>query len=1077
MPNNITKLILCLLFVCVPMVWAQTTGGTLSGKITSPSGTGVANAAVTITNVSTDVSQRVLTGPDGTFTIAGLAPGAYKVEIESAGFKRTAQQNIELQATGPSTINITLEPGSTAETVEIKGRAPAVQSENGEVSTGVYTRMVGELPVVDRNHQQLMQLQTGVTPPVVNYPKSVDPERQREWATNGQTSSIQNLDGVTNLEPFNGTAIRVTPSESIQQLNITTSGHTADKGYAAGSDLNVVTRPGTNDWHGSLFEFHGNNKLRARSPWNVISSDAPHMTYNQFGATAGGHIVRDRFFFFGSYEGNYNRGQNTMFATVPTPEMRAGDFSGVPGVTLVNPFTGTSTGAGRTLFTNNTIPAALFNPISSNILPLISLPNQSGFANNLISNGRYENDWQKLDGRIDGHFTEKTHGFLRYGFGNSHGLEQSILGDIGASPRSRLLNHSVVFDIAHNFNPNLMGDFRFGYHRYDNKLNNGFNDMPVAGALGVNAFQFLPNIQVSDMGSFANVPNLPQHQVDNTFDWVTGWTLHTSKHNVKFGVDARRYRVDGFNDLRFGPSGAALFQPGPTLTPAAALSQGMLFPNSFASFLLGTPTATGAALFTETPTARQTQFAGWIGDTINLYQIVTLDIGLRYEVYSPWAPRRARGAMFYNPANNTLNFAQNTGIFDTPQEWDTNNFAPRIGFAIRATPKTVIRGGYTMNYFQQPLRWAGYMPTMWGSFQGVPGGFSSVPNGFTLNAINTLQNITVPTLANGITAFNGPLNVTPGRYRTPYVQHLNLQVQQELVEGMVFGLGYVGALGRKLPYRYEANMGLPGTGLAGLPFASFGRTASTMVFTDGVNSNYNSLQVNLTKRMGHGLSFQGAYTWSKSLGYTDQTGLLLNPFDRRANYGPADFDRQHTLTIAHVWDLPVGTGTNHMNHGMIGQILGNWAINGVFTWASGQPFTVFADPLFFGGPNGTVIANVSGPVTFADNNLGFGTPFFNTSAFTVPAPGTFGNLGRNSLRGPGFKNYNFSLFKTFAFMDRYKFELRGEAYNLTNSPHWGTPVTSLNAANFGTLAQPLGGDTNAYGSMGRQVNLAVRLIF
>src|SRR5437867_1861232 len=184
MPNNITKFILCLLLVCVPMVWAQTTGGTLSGKITSPSGAGVANAAVTITNVSTNVSQRLLTGPDGTFTIAGLAPGTYKVEIESAGFKRTAQQNIELQATGPSTINITLEPGSSAETVEVKGRAPVVQSENGEVSTGVYTRMVGELPVVDRNHQQLMQLQTGVTPPVVNYPKSVDTERQREWATN-----------------------------------------------------------------------------------------------------------------------------------------------------------------------------------------------------------------------------------------------------------------------------------------------------------------------------------------------------------------------------------------------------------------------------------------------------------------------------------------------------------------------------------------------------------------------------------------------------------------------------------------------------------------------------------------------------------------------------------------------------------------------------------------------------------------------------------------------------------------------------------------------------------------------------
>src|SRR5207302_56947 len=217
---------------------------------------------------------------------------------------------------------------------------------------------------------------------------------------------------------------------------------------------------------------------------------------------------------------------------------------------------------------------------------------------------------------------------------------------------------------------------------------------------------------------------------------------------------------------------------------------------------------------------------------------------------------------------------------------------------------------------------------------------------------------------------------------------------------------------------------------------------------------------------------QAAYTWSKALGYTGENGLLLNRFNLRSNYGPADYDRQHMLTIAHVWDLPFGTGTQHMNHGMVGQILGNWAINGIFTWASGSPFSVYADPLFYGGPNGTVLANVNGPVQIT-NQMSLNQSFFNTSAFAPPPTGSFGNQSRNFLRGPGFRNYNFSLFKTFAFMEHYKFELRGEAYNLTNSPRYGNPRTNLNSGDFGTITSV----GNGLDTLGRQVQVALRLIF
>jgi len=362
---------------------------------------------------------------------------------------------------------------------------------------------------------------------------------------------------------------------------------------------------------------------------------------------------------------------------------------------------------------------------------------------------------------------------------------------------------------------------------------------------------------------------------------------------------------------------------------------------------------------------------------------------------------------------------------------------------------------------------SGVQPDVFGVFNGVNGFFTTVP-GYTATSFPGVIPVPTPT----IQAPNGPLNLLlTDRRETPTVQQFNAQVQQEFGDGVVLGAGYQGALGRHLPFHYQFNQGVPGSGLIGLPLLGTGRTANTLAYAYGVNSNYNALQINLTKRMGHGIQFQGAYTWSKSLGYTAESGFLLNPFNRRVNYGPADFDRRHMLTLAHVWDLPFGTGTNHMNHGMIGQILGNWAINGVFTWATATPFNVYADPVFYGGPNGIVLANVTGPVTKFED-VGFNQPFFNTSAFSIPATGTFGNQGRNFIHGPSYTNYNLSMFKTFAFMEHYKFEIRGEAYNLANSPHFNNPQANMNAGGFGALTS-----FNRIDALSRQFNLAVRVLF
>jgi hypothetical protein len=502
------------------------------------------------------------------------------------------------------------------------------------------------------------------------------------------------------------------------------------------------------------------------------------------------------------------------------------------------------------------------------------------------------------------------------------------------------------------------------------------------------------------------------------------------------------------------------------LAPAAYANTN-LFPNAFASFLLGAPSATGSTYFTTTPTARQTWWAGWLGDTVNLFHIVTLDLGVRYDVFSPITPRHAGGAQTFNPVTNTLSFLGANSV--NAQDYDLNNIAPRVGVAVRITPKTAFRAGWGMHYFQNPIMLSGYSPATYGFYQGVANGFTAVP-GYTNATFPGLN--AIPAAPTNNLAPNGPLNLLlNGERVTPYVHQFNAQLQQELVDGIVLGIGYQGVLGRDLPYSYEFNQGLPGTGLAGLPLAAIARTASTMAFDYGLTSNYNALQVNLTKRMAHGLQFQAAYTWSRALGYTNENGFLLNPFDRGANYGPADYQRKHMLTIAHVWDLPFGTGTNHMNHGIVGQILGNWAINGVFTWATGTPVNVYVDPLLYGGPNGTLLANLAGtPYTGVS---GLNTPFLNAAAFAAPAPGTFGTLSRNTIISQGFRNYNVSLFKTFAFLEHYKLEFRGEAYNLTNSPHFVDLNTSLNSGSFGTFT----GVGDGLSALGRQIDVAIRVIF
>jgi outer membrane receptor protein involved in Fe transport len=1068
------------------LLWGQMTG-TINGKVTTASGAAVPSANVIITETQTGASQKVLTATDGSFSVSGLAPGMYTIEVQAPGFKRLVQQNVILSPGATLGVSLALSPGNIAEVVRLTGRVSMLQNQTGERSEYFSAVPVQELPIKDRNYQELTGLMPGVTPPGASLSPLADPERNRIFAANGQSYISNNwmVDGGNNNEPFFHISGHVPSAEAISDVNVLSANYNASYGRAGGLIVNPTTSSGSNDFHGKIYWFNSVSQLRARDFFNSAPNTKGHFTSNLFGADIGGPVAKDKLFFFLTYEGSYLRYRQPKFTTVPTQEFRQGDFSSIPGLTLYNPFTGNPDGTGRIPFANNQIPGNMFSPAAEGLLPFIPLPNQSGIQNNFVSNSRLRDDTQQPGGRIDYRMSDKTSFFVNYRYSRYFAADHSPLGDVvGDGGESRLRTHNAFLGATHIFSADLLTEARFTYNRYRDVFDSLNVTNPLLG-LGVPGFDTanLPRIQVQGMSAMGAPASYPLRGVDNTFQWANNWSWHTGRHDFKWGTDIRRLRVDGFRDFNFGPGNIFDYMPGATASPAqTAFPADGSFPNAFAGFLVGTPSVVTQSTEFLSPSYRTTQFFGFLGDTVQVHKRLTLDLGVRYDVYTPATPAHIGGLSNYDPNTNLISIA-GIGMVDSRSnvKYDYKNVSPRFGFAYRLSDRSVVRGGYSLNYFPTTIGFAagGLFPAIQSIQQGVPGSFA------TVNSLATLLPLTAYPV-NGQIAANPeqPLTFLSQDRRTPYVQTYNLTVERQLFGGMVANVAYVGTLGRHLPYQYQWNAASPGTGIAGLPLnQTFGRTASTLLYDTGANSNYNSLQAGLTRRFSSGLGFTVSYTYSKALDEVSSQNMLINSsVARTRGYGPADFDRKHMFNFSHVWELPFGAGTNRASQGWLGQVIGHWQLNGILRWASGTPFTVTADPLFCNCPGNVYnYANVTGPVT-TTSGLGPGDlangQFFNTSAFTQPAAGTIGDAGRNSLRGPNLFSYNMSVFRMFPIHERFKLQFRTEFYNLTNTPTFANPVSNINSANFGQITQTLATAVNGqdFGS-GREVKFALRLMF
>ena len=1076
---------ICILLAINPtQTRSQVVTGTILGSVMDISNAPIANAAVTVTEVNTGVSRTASTNEEGIYTIPYVSPGRYQVQVETAGFKRFLRDNIDVEAAGAVRVNAVLTPGDVKETVEVTAQSPVLKTDRAEVARTFSEQSVTELPLVDRNFQGLAALTAGVSPVSVGASGyQEDPQQTILFHANGQNNSANNtqVDGVGNTEPALGGTIYIPSVEVVGEVTVMTSNFSAEFGQAGGAVVNVVTRGGTNQLHGSLWEFHRDTDLRARNLFNPVTQPKPTFIRNDFGAGAGGPIKKDKTFFYGAYQGRRLRQASTTTTTVPVAAWRQGDFSGVSGLNIFDPNTGNKDGTGRTLFPNNFIPASRFDPVSTKLLPLIGAPNQPGLTNDLILNVPLAYNANTYDARVDHSINDVTKVFVKYSYSGYNTTQQSILGPvIGGGSFAHDYTSTGSLNLTHGFSPSLLSEVRLGYNRYYTNVN-GTNNDPISSQVGIAnpnpdyiSTHGLASIAISSIATLGAGTNYPVIDADNIFTVANNWNKIFGKHAMKWGVDIRRIRIDRFQPqgLNLGPRGLFVFSPGTTALKGGPAIGPFGGPgNSFAAFLLGATDYIGRTYMTVTPTNRFTDFASFFQDTYQVSSRLTLDLGLRYEIYSTVKPRYAGGASDYDPTTNSLLVA---GVGDVPLSngvaLNLNNFAPRLGVAYRIDSKSVIRAGYGISYYTGRYGFSGgtlstQFPVIYNVQQGVAndfvvdGSFASLPP-VPFQAIPSNGHIT--------SAANQAYFVIPKYNPTPYGQSFSLTYQRQLTGSIAFDVAYVGTLGRQQPYNQELNAAFPGTGTAGLPLnVLFGRTASTMLRTDGISSSYNSLQANLNKRFSNGLSFTAAYTFSKAMDVgSDQPGFTDN-LDLHRQYGPASFDRTHTFVASHIYELPFGKGKRFLNNDIESRILGGWQLNGIFTAVTGTPLTASADATACNCPGNSNFADAISPVIYP-GGTGPGQFWFNTSAFAAPGPNRFGNAGRDTIRGPGYRNYDMALFRTFAVRERIKLQFRAEAYNLTNTPHWGNPNTSVSSGSFGQITATSGE---------RQLQVAARILF
>lgn len=1098
--------LLCLLFFgLLTSVQAQVLYGSLVGNVSDPSNATIPGASVRLTNMRTGAVAETTVDTQGSYQFRNVQSGVYEVECTAQGFKGFRRSPIEVPSNEVVRVDVTLELGEMSQTVVVTTDTPLLQTDRSDVRKEISAQDLNNLPVPGyRNFQSLMGLVPGVTPPATSNSIAGNPAGSLVSNVNGASNSNNNtrVDGASNTYLWlpHLTAY-VPPLESIGSVNIVTNSYDAEQGLAAGAIVSVETRSGSNEFHGSAFNYHTNSRLRARNVFNNDPATLPKNIINQFGGTVGGPIIRNRVFFFTSYEKMLQRQNFSRLATIPTMQHRTGDFSDTP-TTIYDPLTGAANGSGRTPFAGQRIPNSRISPIATTVLGLLPAPSYNNlFAQNLFASAPMKIDRDNWDIKLNWNVSSDTAIFGRYAIFDYATYDPATLGQAGGRGVASTFPgndtgtiHSVTIGGSHVFTPTLLFDGHFGYTEQGQNGNDefygrniGLDELGIPGTNGPTIRESgFPGFSINNyegMGGY--VSSSPRFRTDRQFQYSAnmGWTR--GKHNLRWGGELANQHMNHYQPAgTFGPRGGFTFAGGVTSLNQSGAAAPNQF-NSLSAFLLGMPSTMGKSIpTTDFMRTRLWNMGFYIRDRWEVSRSVTLNLGLRWEYY-PMVVRDDRGVERYDWTTNQMLIG---GMGNVPRDTGVNVskklFAPRIGLAWRLGEKTVIRTGYGISIDPFPLAipMRSAYPTVIEQSQVSPNTFSFagyLANGITLPVLPDISSGSIP-LPASVTTITMEEN-----FRRGYVQSYNFTIQRQLGRGYVTQVGYVGSRSIRLTNRRDLNASFPGGAAAGRPyFASFGRNVATTLHEPAYTSSYDSLQAQVDRRFTNGFSLGVAYTFSKAIGFgeNNDSGLFFNtPEVLHRNRSLLGFDRPHNLRISSVYELPFGRNKSMLKSGLLSKLAGGWQINGIFSAYSGSPFTVSTSGASLNAPGNSQVADLVATEVKTIGGTGPGQSWFDPNAFAPVTTARFGTAGLNILRGPGFVNLDMGVFRNFAIREKFNLQFRAEAFNATNTPHFNNPGASASSLvrNADGSIRSLGGFTEITSAQAdeRQFRFALRLSF
>ena len=1123
-----------------PSAWGQAVSATLLGTVTDNTGASVPSAQVEIVESATGITRTGASNESGNYTFPDLPPGTYAVSAVAKGFKKENRTSVDVVVNTSTRVDFSLQPGSVSETVTVTAAPAIMQTDRADVSTNLESHTLQTMPVaVNQNFQSLLTLVPGVGPPVFQHSQFFNAASSIQSEVNGQPregNSFQ-IEGIDDDERTGLLQILIPPIQAIATVDVSTANYEAELGRAIGTVSNVIIKSGTNQFHGMVTEYIQNSALEARAYFNTTVG---HLAYNYFGGGVGGPIFKDKLFFYADYYRSPDHEANSNILSIPPPQWvtpnAQGNIdlsgpltaaAGKPYATgqIFDPATGNPDGSNRTPFPNNQIPYNRVNPVSIALMKLLPAPNANlgtsttSAANDYSITLPFQKTTTRYDIKIDYQITAKDHLSGRY---NDQGIDifqAPAFGAAGGGPAQGGFagtGHQGTYSTGLNydraFSGTLLTEARLGVAHYGNSATPtgyGTDYASQVGIPGVNISTFTSGQVGIFLNDFSANPligysaSLPWIRTETNVDAVNHWTKIVRNHTFKFGVDIRRIHDDLLQDQTFSPRGAITFSESNTSINAPGVATNIA--NQMASLLFDLPSTAGRDINTYFPALRAWWFFAFAGDKWQVTPKLTADIGLRWEFYPPATPKSAGGFSNYNPATHSLVIA---GVGGNPSNLGLNTrytyFAPRVGFAYRATEQTVVRGGFGISYtpfedntyaYNYPVR-ANNSYTAPNSYQPAVLGDGVTPATFQAGFPAPVPVVVPKSGIFDVTSSNFLRSQNyveiPKNYHNPYVESWNVAVQQALPGQFSLQLSYVANHGVHIGSSQNVNLAPAlGLGTAGYPeYIAFKRTAQTNVYFVGYSSNYQSLQAQLNRRFANSLGMITSFTWGKGLGYqTGDDGAVLFWLDQRHNYAPNDYDHRLNFEESLTYELPWGPGKRWLNSGLTSSMLGGWKIGAIISIYSGQPFNVEASGANINTAGEQQMANLVGGYRVL-HHIGTGHQWFDPAAFAQPAGcpktgscpleygNTVGNVGRNAYYGPGYIQDNVSLFKTFKIRENVGFEFRTDAFQLSNTPQFNSPNATVGSKTFGQVTSTIGSGTGINGiGGGRSIQFAGTLTF